>query len=121
MITPGPVVITVAFVGYLVAGPWGMVLASIGVFLPVYLFVVIPAPYFRKHRSQPVIKGFVDGVSAAATGAIAGAAYVLATRALVDVWTCAIAAGTFAVLARWKVSELWLIGAAAVFGLLIRE
>ena len=120
MITPGPVVITVAFVGYLVAGPWGMVVASIGVFLPVYLFVVIPAPYFRKHRTQPVVKGFVEGVSAAATGAIAGAAYVLATRALIDLWTAAIAIATFAVLTRWKVSELWLIGAAAVFGLLIR-
>ncbi len=120
MITPGPVVITVAFVGYLVAGTAGLVVASIGVFLPVYIFVVIPAPYFRKHRSQPVIKGFVEGVSAAATGAIAGAAYVLATRALIDVWTFAIALATFAVLTRWKVSELWLIGAAAVLGLLIR-
>jgi chromate transporter len=120
MITPGPVVITVAFVGYLVAGTAGLVVASIGVFLPVYIFVVIPAPHFRKHRSQPVIKGFVEGVSAAATGAIAGAAYVLATRALIDVWTFAIALATFAVLTRWKVSELWLIAAAAVLGLLIR-
>ena len=85
MITPGPVVITVAFIGYLVAGPWGMSVAALGVFLPVYLFVILPAPYFRRHRSQPIVKAFVDGVSAAATGAIAGAAYVLATRALVDV------------------------------------
>jgi chromate transporter len=84
------------------------------------LFVVLPAPYFRRHRSQPVIKAFVEGVSAAATGAIAGAAYVLATRALVDVWTAAIAVVTFAVLTRWKVSELWLIGAAGAFGLLVR-
>jgi chromate transporter len=120
MITPGPVVITVAFIGYLVAGPWGMTVASLGVFLPVYLFVVIPAPYFRRHRSQPLIKAFVEGVSAAATGAIAGAAYVLATRALIDVWTGAIAVVTFAVLTRWKVSELWLIAAAGAFGLLVR-
>ena len=120
MITPGPVVITVAFIGYLVAGPWGMTVASLGVFLPVYLFVVIPAPYFRRHRSQPVIKAFVEGVSAAATGAIAGAAYVLATRAIADIWTAAIAVGTFVVLARWKVSELWLIAGAGVVGLLIR-
>lgn len=119
MITPGPVVITVAFIGYLVAGPWGMVAAAVGVFLPVYLFVVIPAPYFRKHRSQPLIRAFVDGVSAAATGAIAGAAYVLASRALIDFWTAAIAATTFLVLLRWRVSELWLIGAAAVIGLVI--
>ena len=121
MITPGPVVITVAFVGYLVGGPWGMTAAALGVFLPVYLFVVLPAPYFRRHRSQPTIKAFVDGVSAAATGAIAGAAYVLAMRALVDGWTIAIAVITFAALARWKVSELWLIGAAGVFGLLVRS
>jgi chromate transporter len=120
MITPGPVVITVAFIGYLVAGPWGMTVASLGVFLPVYLFVVIPAPYFRRHRSQPIIKAFVEGVSAAATGAIGGAAYVLATRALVDVWTAAIAIVTFVVLTRWKVSELWLIAAAGGFGLLVR-
>ena len=120
MITPGPVVITVAFIGYLVAGPWGMTAAALGVFLPVYLFVVLPAPYFRRHRSQPVIKSFVAGVSAAATGAIAGAAYVLGTRALIDVPTVAIALVTFTVLMRWKVSELWLIGAAAAAGLLIK-
>jgi chromate transporter len=95
-----------------------MTVAAIGVFLPVYLFVVVPAPYFRRHRSQPAIKAFVEGVSAAATGAIAGAAYVLATRALTDVWTVAIAVITFAILFRYKVSELWLIGGSAAFGLL---
>jgi chromate transporter len=120
MITPGPVVITVAFIGYLVSGPWGMTVAALGVFLPVYLFVVIPAPYFRRHRSQPAVKAFVDGVTAAATGAIAGAAYVLATRALVDLWTAAMAVATFAALARFKISELWLIGAAGAAGLAIR-
>jgi chromate transporter len=120
MITPGPVVITVAFIGYLVAGPWGMTAAALGVFLPVYLFVVLPAPYFRRHRSQPLIKTFVAGVSAAATGAIAGAAYVLGTRALIDLPTVAIALVTFVVLTRWKVSELWLIGAAAGVGLLMK-
>ena len=119
MITPGPVVITVAFVGYLVAGPSGMFAAAAGVFLPVYLFVVLPAPYFRRHRDQPIVKGFVEGVSAAATGAIGGAAFVLATRAVVDVLTAAIALGTFLVLWRWRMSELWLIGAAALAGLLI--
>ncbi|MGV3519547.1 chromate transporter [Luteitalea sp.] len=121
MITPGPVVITVAFIGYLAAGPWGMTAAAVGVFLPVYLFVVLPAPYFRKYRSQPQIKGFVTGVSAAATGAIAGAAWVLATRALVDVWTIAMAIAAFVILTRWKVSELWLIGGAALVGLLVGQ
>jgi chromate transporter len=119
MITPGPVVITVAFIGYLAAGTWGMTVAAIGVFLPVYLLVVLPAPYFRRHRSQPQVKALVEGVSAAATGAIAGAAYVLATRALVDAWTAAIAVVAFVILMRWKVSELWLIAGSGVLGLLI--
>ena len=121
MITPGPVVITVAFIGYLVAGTWGMTVAAVAVFLPVYLFVVIPAPYFRRHRDQPIVKTFVEGVSAAATGAIAGAAYVLATRALIDWPTALIALTTFVVLARWKISELWVIGAAAIVGLLFHS
>jgi len=120
MITPGPVVITVAFIGYLMAGAAGMTVAAVGVFLPVYLLVVIPAPYFRRHRSQPTVKAFVDGVSAAATGAIAGAAYVLGTRALTDVVTGAVAVTTFIVLSRWKISELWLIAAAALMGVLLR-
>jgi chromate transporter len=118
MITPGPVVITVAFIGYLVSGPSGMATAALGVFLPVYLFVVLPAPYFRRHRSQPTLKAFVEGVSAAATGAIAGAAWVLGTRALVDVATTSIAVATFLILIRWKLSELWLIAGAALWGLL---
>jgi chromate transporter len=120
MITPGPVVITVAFIGYLVAGIGGMTVAAVGVFLPVYLFVILPAPYFRRHRSQPIIRGFVDGVSAAATGAIAGAAYVLGTRTIVDAWTAALAVVTCVVLTRWKVSELWLIAAGALLGVIVR-
>jgi chromate transporter len=121
MITPGPVVITVAFVGYLVGGTAGMGVAALGVFLPVYLFVVIPAPYFRRHRSQPMIKAFVEGVTAAATGAIAGATYVLARRSLIDGWTIAIAAITFIVLTQRKISELWLIAIGALAGLLLRS
>lgn len=96
-----------------------MTVAAVAVFLPVYLFVVVPAPYFRKHRDQPVVKGFVDGVSAAATGAIAGAAYVLATRAIVDWLTALLALGSFMLLARWKISELWVIACAAVVGLVV--
>jgi len=119
MITPGPVVITVAFIGYLIAGFWGMTVAAVGVFLPVYLLVLIPAPYFRRHRSQPTVKAFVDGVSAAATGAIGGAAYVLGTRALTDVISVTVAGATFVVLSKWKISELWLIGAGAIVGLVL--
>jgi chromate transporter len=84
MITPGPVVITVAFIGYLVAGPMGASAAALGVFLPCYLFVVIPAPFYRRIAGNLRIKAFVDGVTSAAAGAIAGAAIVLARRAITD-------------------------------------
>jgi chromate transporter len=94
MITPGPVVITVAFIGYLVAGPLGATLAAIGVFLPCWLFVVIPATYFRRSIGSPRVKAFVDGVTAAASGAIAGAAFVLGRRAIHDLPTVLIALGT---------------------------
>lgn len=87
MITPGPVVITVAFIGYLVAGPVGALVAALAVFLPCYLFVVIPAPYFRRYGKNRHVKAFVDGVSSAATGAIAGATLVLGRRALLDAVT----------------------------------
>lgn len=120
MITPGPVVISVAFIGYLVHGFWGMTVAAVGVFAPVYLVVVVLAPYFRRHSRQLRIQAFVQGVTAAATGAIAGAAVVLARRAFIDVWTLAIGALTLAVLTRWKISELWMIAAAAALGLWLR-
>jgi chromate transporter len=96
MITPGPVVITVAFIGYLIAGPLGASAAALGVFLPCYLFVVIPAPFYRRIADNPRIKAFVDGVTAAAAGAIGGAAVVLARRAIVDLPAVAVAAATLA-------------------------
>jgi chromate transporter len=80
MITPGPVVITSAFIGFLVAGLAGAILAGVGTFFPCYFFTVIPAPYFKKHGKRPAIVAFVDGVTAAAVGAIAGAVIVLARR-----------------------------------------
>jgi chromate transporter len=102
MITPGPVVITVAFIGYLVAGPLGAVVAALGVFLPCYLFVIIPAPYYRRFAGNRSIQAFVEGVTAAATGAIAGAAFVLGRRAIVDVPTVLIFLGTLLVIAKVK-------------------
>jgi len=121
MITPGPVVITVAFIGYLVAGLPGATLAAVGVFLPCYLFVIIPAPYYRRWARIPQIKSFVDGVTAAATGAIAGAAYVLGRRAIVDVPTVVIFAVTLLVLTRLrKVPEPLVIVAAGAAGLALR-
>ncbi len=121
MITPGPVVITVAFIGYLVAGPAGAFMAGLGVFLPTYLFVVIPAPYYRRIAHNLQIAAFVAGVTAAATGAIAGAAYVLGRRAVVDLPTLAIGLVTLGVLT-WtkKVPEPLVIVAAGIAGVLIR-
>jgi chromate transporter len=121
MITPGPVVITVAFIGYLVAGPLGASAASVGVFLPCYLFVIVPAPYFRRFADNPKVRAFVDGVTAAATGAIAGAAFVLGRRALIDVTTVAIAVVTWFVFNRFKkLPEPLVILAAGVAGLFLR-
>jgi chromate transporter len=120
MITPGPVVITTAFIGYLVAGPLGATAAALGVFLPCYLFVIIPAPYFRRFAGNQAVKGFVDGVTAAATGAIAGAAVVLGRRAIIDVPTALIALGTLGVLVYAKrIPEPLVIVAAGAIGLLI--
>src|SRR5262249_1935557 len=120
MITPGPVVITVAFIGYLVAGPLGATVAALGVFLPCYLFVIVPAPYFRRIAANPQVKAFVDGVTAAATGAIAGAAIVLGRRAILDVPTALIAAGSLAILIRTKrVPEPFLVLGAGMIGLLL--
>src|SRR5215510_5463110 len=119
MITPGPVVITVAFIGYLVAGTIGAAVAAAGVFLPVYLFVILPAPYFRRFAKNPQVHAFVDGVTAAATGAIAGAAIVLARRAITDAGTALICAAVFAILATGKrIPEPLVIVAAGAVGML---
>jgi chromate transporter len=116
MITPGPVVITVAFIGYLVAGPLGGAIAALGVFLPCYLLVVIPARYFRRSVHHPQVKAFVDGVTAAAAGAIAGAAFVLGHRAVVDVPTALILAAVLLVQSRIRgnVEPLVIVCAGAV-------
>lgn len=118
MITPGPVVITVAFIGYLVAGPVGAGVAGLATFGPCYLFTVVPAPYFRRFSKNASIKAFVDGVSAAATGAIAGAGFVLGRRALHDAPTVLIALVTVALLVRFKkLQEPIIIVAAGVVGI----
>ncbi|HEU4734113.1 MAG TPA: chromate efflux transporter, partial [Kofleriaceae bacterium] len=118
MITPGPVVITVAFIGFLVAGVAGASAAALGVFLPCYLFVVIPAPFFNRIADNRSIKAFVDGVSAAAAGAIGGAAIVLGRRAIIDLPTAAIAVATLVALVKLrKIPEPLVIVAAGLVGL----
>jgi chromate transporter len=121
MITPGPVVITVAFIGYLVARLPGAVAAALGVFLPVYLFVVLPAPYFRRFAENRRVHAFVDGVTAAATGAIAGAAFVLGRRALSDPGAVAICLVVLLFILKVKrVPEPAVILAAGAVGLAVR-
>src|SRR4030095_13436692 len=100
MITPGPVVITTGFIGFLVQGFWGAVVAAAATFLPCYLLTIIPAPHFQKHRQRPGIVAFVEGVTAAAIGAIAGAVVVIGQRSITDWITALIAIATAAVL--WR-------------------
>jgi chromate transporter len=119
MITPGPVVITVAFIGYLVAGLPGATLAAIGIFLPVYILTIVPAPWFMRHRDNAQLKAFVQGATAAATGAIAGAVVVLGLRSIYDLPTALIGLVTFGLLWRFKLQEPIVVTAAGLVGLLI--
>ncbi|BAU63976.1 putative chromate transport transmembrane protein [Stanieria sp. NIES-3757] len=121
MITPGPVVITTGFIGYLVAGLSGAVVAALGTFLPCYLLTILPAPYFKKYGKQPGIAAFVKGVTVAATGAITGAVIVLAKRSLVDLPTIAIALISIALLWKFKkkLPEPVLVLGAAIIGLIL--
>ena len=121
MITPGPVVITVGFIGYLVAGFPGATVAALATFLPCYLFTVIPAPYFKKYGRHPSIKSFVDGITAAVVGALAGSVIVIAIRTIRDIPTAIIAIGTIIILLRIKkVKEPHIILAAAIIGLFLK-
>lgn len=121
MITPGPVVITVGFIGYLIAGIAGASVAALATFVPCYLFTVIPAPYFKKYGKHPGIKAFVDGVTAAAIGAIAGAVLVLGKRTLTDLPTVLIALTVAVVLFRYKkIPEPIIIIIAAAIGILLK-
>lgn len=121
MITPGPVVITVGFIGYLVAGFPGACVAAAATFLPCYLLTVLPAPYFKKWGQRPQLKAFVEGITAAAVGTIAGAVVVLGRRQLVDAPSVLMALAAAFVLYRFKkIGEPYLIFAVAALGLLIK-
>src|SRR6184192_3917318 len=120
MITPGPVVITAAFIGYVVAGPVGALVAAWAVFAPPYFIVLFGAPYYRRFAQNRQVKAFVQGVTAAAVGAIAGAAYILARRSLVDLPTAIIAIATLALLlAIKKIPEPLVILAAGAVGVFL--
>jgi chromate transporter len=119
LITPGPVVITVAFIGYLVAGFPGATLAAVGIFLPVYFFTILPAPWFARHRENLQLRAFVAGTTAAASGAIAGAVVVLGRRAIVDVPTAVVALVALVLLWRFRLQEPYVVLAAGAAGLLL--
>jgi chromate transporter len=118
MISPGPVVITATFVGYLVAGFWGSLVSTIGIFLPSFLLVLIVAPILARHRSNANVAGFVKGAYAAAIGTIVGACVLLGRIAIGDWLTVLIGLTSLAALFRWKVSNPLLIAATAVVGLI---
>jgi chromate transporter len=121
MITPGPVVITVGFIGYLVAGFPGAAVAALATFLPCYLFTVLPAPYFSRIAKNRSIKAFVDGITAAVVGALAGSVMVIAQKSIVDIPSAIIALATvFALLYIRKIPEPLIIAIAAVIGVIIK-
>jgi len=118
MLSPGPVVITATFVGYLVAGFWGSLISTLGIFLPSFLLILIVAPVLIRHRANPYIQGFVKGAYAAAIGTILAAAVLLGRIAIGDWLTIVVALGSLAALARWNVRPYVLVAVAAVIGLI---
>ena len=118
MISPGPVVITATFVGYLVAGFWGSLVATVGIFLPSFIFVLVAAPVLARHGRNPNVQGFVKGAYGAAIGTILGACFLLGRIAIGDWLTFLIGIASLAILFRWKVSNPLLIAATAVIGLI---
>src|SRR5262245_30340336 len=127
MISPGPVVITATFVGYLVAarlagslleGFWGSLVATIGIFLPSFLLVLIVAPILVRYRQNPNVQGFIKGAYAAAIGTILGACVLLGKIAIGDWLTGLVAMASLVVLFRWKVSNPLLVAATAIIGLI---
>jgi chromate transporter len=119
LITPGPVVITAAFIGYVVAGPLGAAVSTVAIFLPIYLGVVLPGPWFVRNREDRRVRGFVAGATAAAAGAIGGATVVLSKGAIVDGPTAVIAVIALAFVLRWKNREPLLVLAAALAGIVL--
>jgi len=120
MLTPGPVVITAAFIGFLVAGLAGAGAATVGVFLPAYLLSVILLPLFDRFARRPLVLGFVHGVTSAAAGAIAGACVVLGRRAIQDVPTALLALAALAVVARTRLPSGLIVLGGALAGLAMR-
>ncbi|HEU5218172.1 MAG TPA: chromate transporter [Gemmatimonadales bacterium] len=121
LITPGPIVITTGFIGYLIAGFPGAGVAAGATFLPCFVLTVVPAPYFHRYGKRPWLEAAVRGITAAATGAIVGAVIVLARQSLIDVATVVVAVAALALSRRrWRVPEPLIVVAAALAGLVLR-
>ncbi len=118
MMSPGPVVITATFIGYLVAGFWGSLASTVAIFLPSFILVLIAAPLLRRHRTNPNVQGFIKGAYGAAIGSILGASVLLGKVAIGDALTGFVALGALGLLFRFKISNPVLIAAAAVVGLI---
>jgi chromate transporter len=119
LITPGPVVITAAFIGYLVGGFAGAAVSTVAIFVPIYLGVVLPGPWFIRHQADPRVQGFVKGATASAAGAIGGATIVLTKGAVVDWPTAGIAAAALVFVLRFRNREPVLVLLAALAGLIL--
>jgi len=119
LITPGPVVISAGFIGYLVAGLPGAIVSCIAIFTPIYLGVVVPGRWFLRHRDNAQLRAFVTGATAAAAGALCGAVVVLTRQAITDLATTAIAIVTVALLWRFNIKELYIVIAAGTLGLVL--
>jgi chromate transporter len=121
LITPGPVVITTGFIGYIVAGLAGACVAAGATFLPAFLFTVIPAPYFHRYGQRPWLAAVVTGVTAGATGAIVGAVFVLARHSVIDATTAVIALSAFALTRfRWRIPDPIIVAMAGLIGFALR-
>jgi chromate transporter len=120
LITPGPVVITAAFIGYLVGGLAGAAVATVAIFAPIYFGVILPGPWFVRHQHNPQVRAFVRGATAAAAGAIAGATVVLSREVIIDWKTALVALCSLAFVLRFKNREPILVVLAALAGLLLK-
>lgn len=118
--TPGPVFTTATFIGYILAGPTGALLATIGIFLPAFIFVAISAPLIPKIRGSVSASAFLDGVNAAALGLLAATGYLLSREAMIDPWTIGIAIASLAILLKFKLNSAWLVIGGGILGLIIR-
>nr|WP_315213276.1 chromate transporter [uncultured Flavobacterium sp.] len=121
MITPGPVVITVAFIGYLVNGFAGACVSALATFLPCYLFTIICAPYFKKYGNNKSIKSFVEGITASVIGSLVGAVIIIGTRSITDITTAIIAViSILALIYIKKIQEPYIILISAIIGLILK-